>query len=105
MAKKLFEMQLEKTVTVYVVSEELEDAKRIAESEAEWYDADLFITGSEVRPGERIKDDWRDDIPYGHSEDQTVEWWAQLTEDQIAEREAAEKARREFDANPKLFEV
>lgn len=107
MAKKLWEVNCRfYSATAYVVAEDLDSARREGDR-IDWSDImdrvnrDLSV----VEAGEFIEEPWRDREPYGDSEGQTCSWWGGLTDEEIAERESVEKARREFDAHPKLLEV
>jgi len=105
MAQKLFRVDCSAFATVYAVGETLNDAIKATkayfdECLTEWeYDA------SEAKPGRRVYGDWANEFPYGDFCGKTVAEWLNGTAEEIAEREAAEKARREFDAHPKLLEV
>jgi hypothetical protein len=106
MAKKLWEVYYDpEPLMTYCVAETKEEAEKVA-AHIDWsdYGGEYKVTVSELYS--KPTDSYHlDNFPEGDTECMTLREYLALTPEQIADREAAERARAEFEQHPKLLEV
>jgi len=102
---KLFTVTFEGEVLI--AAETQEEALKAFDKEERYIvgDIEFDVFAYEVRDVSKLHDSILDGWAYGDNQDMTIREQFGLTPEQIEAREAEEKARAEFEAHPKLFDL